>query len=203
MSIIVLESHCLSVRSPNHGCAWIQFGAAMAGLGLSAVTTIGSYRYGVATNRWIGWEPVGVGGAPAPQEPIANGIGTLSRYGKSSDPTVRTFYRGDKVGETAFFSNKVSTSSLADADQLLLTGNWDQLMIQHKNSAQTPPSPFVSVTTDPGYAEVLAATYRTRITPGKVYIIRTNRAIFNPFGIEGENEWLLPLLIWPWEIVNP
>lgn len=48
-------------------CAWIQFGAAMAGLTGSAVGAIGSYNYGGSTGRWIGWEPIGIGGAPAPQ----------------------------------------------------------------------------------------------------------------------------------------
>lgn len=92
-------------------------------------------------------------------------------------------------------SNKADETSLAEADELLRTGDWDKMMEDHAKSSEKPPSPFVSVTTDPEYAARLAELFK-----GKVYEIRTNRAIRNPYGILGESEWLVPLLIYPWEI---
>jgi RHS repeat-associated protein len=123
--------------------------------------------------------------------------GELSRYGKSSDPTIRKFYRADVPGKTIMKSHKAEETSLDAADKLLLTGDWDKMMEDHAKSSTNPPSPFVSVTSDPLFAALWAKVFGV-----KVYEIYTNRAIRNPFGKPGESEWLVPLLIHSSEIVS-
>jgi RHS repeat-associated protein len=87
MSTVQLTQAATKLRDNIHDkCAWIQFGAAMAGLGLSAVGTAGSYNYGVATGQWIGWQSLAVGGGPAPRADTG-----ISRYQPSQFSAVEEF----------------------------------------------------------------------------------------------------------------
>ena len=126
-------------------------------------------------------------------------LGTIA-LGASADgdPTneIRAFYRGDDVGLKSMVS-KAGQISMDYARSLLAKGDLSKIMADHARNSSSPPSPFVSVTTDPRVAELWA-----ELGGGRVYQIMTNRAILNPSGIPGESEWLVPLEILASEIVK-
>jgi len=109
---------------------------------------------------------------------------------------IRAFYRGDDVGLKSMVS-KAGQISMDYARSLLAKGDLSKIMADHARNSSSPPSPFVSVTTDPRVAELWA-----ELGGGRVYQIMTNRAILNPSGIPGESEWLVPLEILASEIVK-
>ncbi len=74
-------------------------------------------------------------------------------------------------------------------------------MQNHAIDSSNPPSPFISLTTNPDVAKIFAGP------GGTVYTISTNRAVlntFNEFLINGlpEEEWLVPLIIHSEEIIK-
>ena len=63
-----------------------------------------------------------------------------------------TFYRGDQAGLTEFLSHAAQIGGQGNSEEILANGDLDQLMAQHALDSSNPPSPFISVTTDPNMA---------------------------------------------------
>jgi len=107
-----------------------------------------------------------------------------------------TFYRGDEAGLTEFQSHAAQTGGQANSEAVLGNGDLNDLMLQHAIDSRNPPSPFISVTTDPNMAQLFAgptgSVYQLDLAPG--------RAILNPFNPQPESEYLVPHYISPSEI---
>ncbi|RTM11571.1 MAG: hypothetical protein EKK33_21340 [Bradyrhizobiaceae bacterium] len=129
-------------------------------------------------------------GARAAEQASA-GLGPAAEYAP------RTFYRGDQAGLTEFQSHAAKVGGQAYSEAVLAKGNKNDLMAKHTFDSSDPPSPYISVTPDPGVARRFAlrsngTVYQLQLAPG--------RAIPNPFNLLEESEYLVPHYISPDEI---
>jgi hypothetical protein len=105
----------------------------------------------------------------------------------------QTFYRGDQAGLTEFRSHAARVGGQANSEAVLANGDRNDLMAKHAIDSRNPPSPYISVTTDPDVAGSHGDTvYRLQLAPG--------RAIPNASSPYGESEYLVPHYISPDEI---
>jgi hypothetical protein len=121
-----------------------------------------------------------------------------------------TLYRGDAPGTTIIKSQAAHQYGYAGSQSIIDRGNLDELLQSHALDSSNPPSPFISLTTDPAVAEYFAG-------PSGVvneFQIPVTRAIQNPYnnfhvpaGPDGalvpESEFLVPNYIRPSEFVSP
>jgi len=177
--------------------------------------------------RYISQDPIRLSGgnnlqqyAPNPTEWVDT-IGlqrSNSRSGRDSmshggSDCYETLYRGDSRGGVAWMkSHKGRKSGHMTALNETLLPDQDAIMKQHARDSVTPPSPYISVTSDPRVAEYFATNGGT--TSGVVYTLKVKcgRATQNKFnhlavpaGPNGklidEAEWLIPGYIRPSEVV--
>lgn len=112
---------------------------------------------------------------------------------------IRTFYRGDQAGTSIIKSYASRVGGYEHSRQVLANGNLNNLMKAHSNSSSTPPSPFVSVTTDPQVARFFAGPDDI-VNKFQIPLSRVVQNTYNnfvvPAGTNGkfilENEWLVP-----------
>ena len=124
--------------------------------------------------------------ARAPEEASAG-------LGQAAENASRTFYRGDQAGLTEFRSRAAQEGGQAYSEMVLAKGDKHDLMTKHSLDSRNPPSPYISVTSDPKVARLHGdTTYRLQLAPG--------RAIPNPSSLYSESEYLVPHYISPDEI---
>jgi RHS repeat-associated protein len=115
-----------------------------------------------------------------------------------SEAATQTFYRGDQAGLTSFQSYAAQSGGVGNSEAVLANGNLNDLMASHAINSASPPSPFISVTTDINVAKQFAgpngAVYKLQLAPG--------RAILNTQNPLAESEWLVPHQISPNEIIG-
>jgi RHS repeat-associated protein len=106
------------------------------------------------------------------------------------------FYRGDQAGLTSFQSYAAQAGGVGNSEAVLANGDLTELMANHAIDSASPPSPFISITTDPAVARTFAgpegSVYQLQLAPG--------RAILNTQNPLSESEWLVPHQISPSEI---
>lgn len=113
--------------------------------------------------------------------------------GPAAEYAPRTFYRGDQAGLTEFQSHAAKVGGQAYSEAVLAKGNKNDLMTNHSLDSANPPSPYISVTSDPNVARSHGdTTYRLQLAPG--------RATPNPYSLYSESEYLVPHYISPDEI---
>jgi hypothetical protein len=124
------------------------------------------------------------------------GSSTVADLGAQAGDDGLTFYRGDQSGLTEFQSHAAQTGGQAYSQDVLASNDLNDLMSQHAADSSNPPSPFISVTTNPDVARTFAgangSVYKLQLAPG-----RAIPNLFNPFD---ENEYLVPNYISPGEI---
>jgi hypothetical protein len=121
-----------------------------------------------------------------------------------------TLYRGDAPGTTVIKSQAAQQHGYAGSQTIIDSGNLDDLLQSHALDSSNPPSPFISLTTDPAVAEYFAGP------DGVVneFQIPVGRAIPNPYNnfvvpagpggaLVPESEFLVPNYIRPSEFVPP
>ena len=139
-----------------------------------------------------------------------SGRGSISKDGSEC---YESLYRGDSRGGVAWMKSHGAREGghMTALNQTLLPDQ-DSVMKKHARDSVTPPSPYISVTSDPRVAEYFATNGGT--TPGIVYTLKVKcgRAkqnkfnnLFVPAGTNGklisEAEWLIPGYIRPSEVV--
>lgn len=103
-----------------------------------------------------------------------------------------TFYRGDSINTKVLKSHAAQENGYAFSQDLLDSGDIDQLMIYHANDSTNPLSPFVGMSSDRRVADYFAGEdgyiYELLIPSSRVTRNPHNN-VFIPGGIL-ENEWL-------------
>jgi hypothetical protein len=173
-------------RQGNYGAATLYGAEAIVDAVLGAATLGASTRLGAGVRAAKTLVPTATEGA---------GLGrtlTGSRVGIPENAP-QTFYRGDQAGLTEFRSPAAQAGGHANSEAVLAKGDMNDLMTKHSLDSRNPPSPYISVTTDPNVARLHGdTTYRLKLAPG--------RAIPNPSSLYSESEHLVPHYISPDEI---
>jgi RHS repeat-associated protein len=122
------------------------------------------------------------------------------------DKKYMTYYRGlSSLDYSECLAKKPILSKAARNMESLIAQCFLNILLRQRgyekfaedHSRDSTNSPFISLTTDIGTA------IRFSSETGIVATIRTDRKVyFNPFNVYGENEYLIPILIWQSEIVN-
>lgn len=136
--------------------------------------------------------------------------GQVGAAAEKAAPDTLTLYRGDAPGTTIIKSHAAREYGYAGSQSIIDKGNLDELLQSHALDSSSPPSPFISLTTDPAVAKYFAGP------DGAVneFRISVTRAIRNPYnnlyvpaGPNGalvpESEFLVPNYIRPSEFVSP
>jgi YD repeat-containing protein len=128
---------------------------------------------------------------------------------KAGAPEFVTVFRGDRAGTTVIKSHAASEVGYAGSQRIIDSNNLDDLFRSHAVDSTSPPSPFISVTTDPEVARHFAGA--TGVV--NEFRIPLSRATPNPFNnlhvpagpggqLRPEQEYLVPNYIRPSEFVR-
>ena len=120
-----------------------------------------------------------------------------------------TLFRGDRPGTTVIKSPAAQVGGYAESQSLIDEGNLDDLFSAHAADSWSPPSPFISLTSDRQVAEYFAG-------PNGVvneFSVPLSRATSNPFNnfvvpagpggsLIPEAEYLVPNYLRPSEFIT-